>query len=444
MNNPLMASAHRPVLEASPETPASKAALVEELQSRGRAAVGAKSWMDAKLLYEKAVTICTPDKMALFQANLSLVLRTMGEMEPARIAAQKSVDADAEYTKGWWRLGQALQALQQPKEALAALEVAKNLEPTNKALVNDSEKVQKLVEEEAKIMAELELEQAAAIAAAAAAEGTTQEPLMTNPAPTTKTTTSSSSSSQSTKSTLPKGTTITTAPTKMVTDDNDKEDTNMSSKPDADLRGYKVVNGKKTSYFHNELSEEAKNLIGDIAPKKLEPMTTEPAATAAADGTSVWNKAGTWEEKNVTKWANDALKQKVLSTTFVLPTSSPAPGALVSVSQVTVVDGSHASFAKVRGKTKYIYEYALALEWQLMHTGSDGTVDMECRGKLRIPDIDGTIEMGEGYDMEGFLVDHTSDDTIRPLLERFVQRGGFKDSLNESIDDWVRLFRETY
>ena len=434
-----MASAHRPVLEATPDTPASKAALVEELQSRGRAAVGAKSWMDAKLLYEKAVTICTPDKTALFQANLSLVLRTMGEMEPSRVAAQKSVDADAVYVKGWWRLGQALQALKQPQEALAALETAKNLEPTNKALVNEYVKVQKLVEEEAKLMAELKLEQEAA-AAAAAAEGTTQDQMMTDEPTTTKTTTSSSSQ-PSKVSTMLAGATITTAPTQMVTD----SDKNNNTKSDAGLRGYKVVNGKKTSYFHNELTEEAKNLIGDIAPKKLE-VAPASKGTEPTDGTSVWNTAGTWEEKNVTKWANEALKEKVLATTFVLPTSSPAPGALVSVSTVTTLDGSHASFAKVRGKTKYIYEYALSLEWQLTHISGadDGTIDMECRGKLRIPDIDGTTEMGEGYDMEGFVVDHASDDSVRPLLERFVQRGGFKDSLNESIDDWVRLFRETY
>lgn len=60
------------------------------------------------------------------------------------------------------------------------------------------------------------------------------------------------------------------------------------------VKGYKIVNGKKTSFFHNELSEEAAKLIGDIAPKKLE---MQPAAepTVQYDGGSVWNKAGTWE-----------------------------------------------------------------------------------------------------------------------------------------------------
>jgi hypothetical protein len=58
--------------------------------------------------------------------------------------------------------------------------------------------------------------------------------------------------------------------------------------------------GTKTSFFDREISNDARRLIGDIAPKKLVdggsdggcggegsgpmPMTTE--------GTSAWNKAG--------------------------------------------------------------------------------------------------------------------------------------------------------
>ena len=58
-------------------------------------------------------------------------------------------------------------------------------------------------------------------------------------------------------------------------------------------------NGKKTSYFHNELSEEAKQLIGDIAPKKLDPATAAPATTTTSGDKSSWNHAGTWEERDV-------------------------------------------------------------------------------------------------------------------------------------------------
>lgn len=49
------------------------------------------------------------------------------------------------------------------------------------------------------------------------------------------------------------------------------------------------------SYFNNVLSEDAKKLIGDIAPKKIE-VTETVAAPDSKPGTgSAWNYAGTFE-----------------------------------------------------------------------------------------------------------------------------------------------------
>jgi hypothetical protein len=66
------------------------------------------------------------------------------------------------------------------------------------------------------------------------------------------------------------------------------------------LRGYKITaDGRKTTYFNTELTEEAKALIGDIAPKKITPTTGTSsdgdvsAADAAATAGSAWNTAGT-------------------------------------------------------------------------------------------------------------------------------------------------------
>lgn len=158
-----MQSPHRDVLEATPDTDESKAKLLEELQSRGRAAVGAKSWMDAKLLYEKALTLVNTmaaavdsNRVAILNSNLSLVQQSMGYFEEARKSAEAATLADPTYVKGWWRLGQALQSLHRSQEALEALSKAKFLEPSNKALMKEHAKVQEKVDEEAKLMKELE------------------------------------------------------------------------------------------------------------------------------------------------------------------------------------------------------------------------------------------------------------------------------------------------
>jgi hypothetical protein len=432
MNNSamIMQSPHRDVLEATPDTDDSKARLVEELQTRGRAAVVANSWMDAKLLYEKALTMLVGDetkKVAIFNSNLSLVHNKMGNFEAARQCAHAATQADTAYVKGWWRLGQALQSLHRSSDALEALGKAKALEPTNKALLKEYEKVERKVEEELKLMQEKQEREDMAM----------EEEEEVAPKTTSTTTTTTTTTTKTT--TKPTTTTTTTNNSNKKNDAMDDEE-KIFSKSDA-VRGYKVVNGKKTSYFHNELSEEAKTLIGDIAPKKLE-ATTTPVGNAAAPkapsgGGSAWNKAGTWEEKNVTKWAMESLPCQILQTTFTLPHSSPAPGALVTVSKVTKIDG-HASFAMARGKKRYIYEFMVKLDWQM--TGDN----LECSGSLAIPDIDGTIDLGEGYDIHEFTIAAVSDPSVRPLLDRFVHRGGFHEALNESIDDWVRLFQKEY
>lgn len=412
----MMQSPHRDVLEATPDTDDSKARLVEELQSRGRAAVGAKSWMDAKLLYEKALTIAAAEKVALLESNLSLVNKSMGDFEAARKNAEKATKADPKYVKGWWRLGQALQSLHRHEDALDALKKAKVLDPTNKALVKECQKVAKKVEENRKLME-------------TAPPPTSESTTSTTTTATTKTTTKSPAPAPAAKAKP--------ATEKKPASKNAEGDDNLFTKSDA-VRGYKIVNGKKTSYFHNELTEEAKNLIGDIAPKKIDAAAAQATPAPAPAGASAWNKAGTWEEKDRTKWAEESLKKMILETTYSLPTSSPAPDAKVTVTKVKKLDG-HASVARARGKTRYIYEFLLKLEWELK--GEDG---LECSGDLAIPDIDGTIELGEGYEIHEFNIDSVSDNNIRPLIDRFVRRGGFHEALNESIDNWVRLFKKEH
>merc|ERR1712176_1094650 len=407
-----------------------KSRLIEELQSRGRAAVGAKSWMDAKLLYEKCLSItdCSAvdsKKKAIFHSNLSLVENNMGEFEKARVAAEAATQEDAQYVKAWWRLGQSLIALHRSDEALEALSKAKKLDPANKALKKLFEKTKLQIEEEKALMMEVDKDN------------------VTGGQTTKKSSTSilSSSSRKSNTSTSVKSSSDSTKESNKSIIDND-DDSNLFTKSEP-VRGYKVVNGKKTSYFHNELDEKSRALIGDIAPKKIENSNADAATaakkSASKQGTSVWNTGGTWEEKDVSDWANKSLKELIHQASYELPMSSPAPGAVVTVSDVSKLEG-HASVAVVRGKMRFIYEYSCSLDWKLDKTDDD----LNCEGSLTIPDIDGTIAIGEGYEIHDFSIKNISDNSLRPVVDRFIRRGGFQEVLNEKIDDWVRLFRKEY
>jgi len=162
-------------------------------------------------------------------------------------------------------------------------------------------------------------------------------------------------------------------------------------------------------------------------------------------------KKGTWEERDVTPWAKETLSASVLSASYVLPVGSPSPGSIASIVDVVKLEGS-ASHAAVRGKKKYIYEFSLTVRWELALASSssssendDGGQALRCRGEMTFPDIDGTVESGEGYDVVNYVVDgSTCPHGIGPLLDRFVRDGGLRDSLHGTIDDWVTLFRATY
>lgn len=400
----MLSSPHRDVLEAAPKNEDDKMRLVEEIKNRGRAAVAAKAYRDAEMLYEKAIAL-QPSEAPLY-ANLSLVKYQMGGWEESRAAAQTATEVDAAYVKGYWRLGQALVKLHRLPEALAANQGGLKLDPSNKAFKKEISVLEKRIKEEKELM---DVEPTAP---------------KTEPAEPIKPVSSKPKKKKEKAA---------------VESSGGGAGEDIFTKSDH-VKGYKVVNGKKTSYFHNELTEDAKRLIGDIAPKRLDASAAAPASSSSGPNESsgsAWNKAGTWEEKDVTSWAKESLKEALLATTFALPDTSPAPNALVMVGKVSDVDG-HASFAMVRGKKRYIYEFAIKLEWEW----KDG--DTTARGKMAFPDFDGTCELGEGYDMTNWSVEDATSSGLNPLLDRFVKNGGFRDSLHQSLDDWVRKFRETY
>lgn len=111
-----------------------------------------------------------------------------------------------------------------------------------------------------------------------------------------------------------------------------KNDTvqDKSSDTPSSMRGYKQTSdGRKTTYFHRELSAEEKALIGDCTPQRIDvnnPTTNQgprllgksPSITTesktlgsssndTANG-SAWNAAGTFEEKDVLSWSQSRLK----------------------------------------------------------------------------------------------------------------------------------------
>ncbi|EQC25395.1 hypothetical protein SDRG_16722 [Saprolegnia diclina VS20] len=142
-------------------------------------------------------------------------------------------------------------------------------------------------------------------------------------------------------------------------------------------KGYK--NG--LPYFHREQSEHEKALIGDIAPKKIE----EVEVVAPAHDGSAWNTAGTFEQRDFTKWAKGRLEE-LLSSVEVLHSSTT-----IRTKPVKDLKGD-ASVCVIRGKKRFLFDFEFTLEWE--------TVGLNAKGKLKCHDIgnDGDYEMQCSYD----------------------------------------------
>lgn len=358
------------------------------------------------------------EDLAILFSNRSFVRLQMSKVSEALEDADQAVAKNPDYVKGHWRRAQAANALGDWSMALESFRRALKLEPSNKALIKEVKAA------EAKIMSE-----ASALVAKWESDGKEEK----NELPKNTTAVIRNESIYKKKTTSPN-----TEKTAAIT--TDKTDESLFTKSDH-VRGYKIrSDGKKTSYFDREIDEETKQMIGDIAPKKInlsDNETKEVALKPLDPSSSVWNTAGTWEEKNCTTWAMSTIKAALLIAEYVLPEGSPWPGARATVSEIPKLDG-HASFCSVRGKKRYFYEFSIGIKWTL--TLGDGG---QCLGEVTFPDVDGTVEPG-GYDIVNWSVDPSTPKDTLPLLHRFVRDGGLRDSIHKAIDEWVKLFRATY
>jgi tetratricopeptide (TPR) repeat protein len=173
-------------------------------------------------------------------------------------------------------------------------------------------------------------------------------------------------------------------------DDNDDDD-ELTESELAKMRGYKkTADGRTTSYFTRELSEDEKRRIGDIAPKRLDEVTNNNAPVRIVSNTnssgkessssrpSVWNQAGTWEEKDATAWCNAQLRKRLQETSFV---TDRYDVDVVSVEEMTG-DASVAIVAN--GKKRYIFDFHTKLKYEVKQADSSTVI---AEGIVRLPDI---------------------------------------------------------
>ncbi|XP_068639172.1 uncharacterized protein [Aristolochia californica] len=128
-------------------------------------------------------------------------------------------------------------------------------------------------------------------------------------------------------------------------------------------------------YWVREAREDAAPLP---VPRKLtgEDMSNQPQPNVLG---SVWNQAGTWEEKNLNLWASSRIKELLTSVSSLEFSSGKA-----NITEVTTCSGD-AFQVTVRNKKRVGYTYELSLifkgEWKVKEEKK------KVKGHLDIPEF---------------------------------------------------------
>ncbi|XP_074286779.1 uncharacterized protein LOC141611989 isoform X1 [Silene latifolia] len=165
-------------------------------------------------------------------------------------------------------------------------------------------------------------------------------------------------------------------------------------------------------------------------PKKLSSQDQNNSSQTPNLG-SVWNSAGTWEEKNLNKWATERIKE-LLSSVGSLEFSN----GKAEVSEVSTCTGD-AFLVTVRNKKRVGYTYELTLvvkgEWLV------GGETKKVKGYLDIPefsygeldDLEVMVKINEDKDLPAQDKQNIRQDLksfLQPVRERLMQ---FEQELKE-------------
>ena len=233
-------------------------------------------------------------------------------------------------------------------------------------------------------------------------------------------------------------------------DNSDSDDDEELTKEEiAMMRGYKMTSdGRTTSYFTRELSEQEKQKIGDIAPKRLDSNSENVPTTLSSsssgniphrvklsttkEGRSAWNAAGTWEERNTTAWCSAQLQRRLEETSV---TVDKVNADIASIEELT----GDASVAIAGGKKRYIFDFHVRLNYEI--NDPDKNNEVIAKGTVRLPDICSTSHEELEVAFQTAWLQKPPRDMEEEAL---AARTSLASELRKSVQMWVQDFNNQY
>jgi len=369
--------AHSDILSLTPSTEEEKIGVVNELESRGNAAFKSRRAEEAEFLYSAALDI-DEKNWAIF-GNRSAVNEMMGKGEKALSDANSAIALKPDWAKAFFRQGKAFACLKQYEKSTEAFSRALALEPGSKMLKKCVDKAKKL-EASAKVEAEKK--------AAEKKRAQTQTPTKTQMAAPTMTKVS-------------------------------KSKTTSNTPTDSSMRGYKKTSdGRTTSYFNMEIDANAKELIGDIAPKK---MMNAPVVDPdqIAQGASAWNKGGTTEIRDATRVTTEWLTTKLNENVKV--------SGVELTMKLKELDGD-ASVVLRTGKKRYVFDFEIEV-----------AVTVDGVGSFDLSTTDFGSEAEGSVEFQCVAEKTAKKDAVKAWLKK--ENGSLQSLLNAVWEEFITFYR---
>lgn len=131
------------------------------------------------------------------------------------------------------------------------------------------------------------------------------------------------------------------------------------------------------TYWVRKDLKDSKDAAPLPVPRKLTPQDLDNSNSSSHLG-SAWNRAGTWEEKNLNGWATDKIKELLGCTTLEFS------GGRAEIVEVSKCSGD-AFLVTVRNKKRVGYTYELTIivkgEWMI------GDEKKKVKGHLDVPEF---------------------------------------------------------
>lgn len=201
-------------------------------------------------------------------------------------------------------------------------------------------------------------------------------------------------------------------------------------------------------YRHREWkpTQEAKKEFRPTQINSEEAAATMKTSAASAAG-SVWNAAGTWEDKDVTSLAQSTLREKLSEPTL---RDIDVAGGAISVEEVEKVEGD-ASKPVIRGKMRHIFDLSFKVKFSFKWMDSGG--QQKATGSLSITDFTNDAFSEDGQNapvMEVSFKDRQGLDAARRLAVEDVigakswppSAGTLTAALAERMKAWADEYQE--